>query len=238
MPVTVTDLPTVVRQLTAHISADDTLPVLGGIYLEATGTHLFAAATDRYTFALTRREAPETTGAAPWKALLTRADLTALRALFPARRRRADLTLTYRPTKGADLSDGWLTIDDGTRSLRLSANAPLAACFPKWRPLFATALAAEPQLTDEAHYSAAFLARWANAPADRYEPLTLWSAGPHQPLLVAAGHDFLGLHMPIRPDNRRGAPADQRHDRAALRTTWTDTLNNHSTGDTRQLKAA
>ncbi|GAA5014444.1 hypothetical protein [Kitasatospora paranensis] len=239
MSVTLTDLPTIVRQLTPHIGTDDTLPVLNGIYLEATGTHMYAAATDRYTFALARREATDTAQGAPWKVLLTRADLAALRALFPARRHRVDLTLTYQPTQGADLSDGWLTVDDGTRSLRLSANAPLACCFPKWRPLFATALAAEPQLTDEAHYSAAFLARWSKAPADRYEPLTLWSAGPGKPPLIAAGHDFLGLQMPIRHDEKPTAEACDRHDRAALRTTWTDTLTTTTTtGTTRQLKAA
>ncbi|GAA4846397.1 hypothetical protein [Kitasatospora terrestris] len=236
MSVTLTDLPTIIRQLTPHISTDDTLPPIHGIYLEATGTHLFAAATDRYTFALTRREAPNTSGSAPWKAFIARTDLLALRALFPTRRRTADLTLTYnRPCTRT--RDGGLSISDGNRSLTLSANVPLASGFPKWRPLFAAALAAEPQLTDEAHYSAAFLARWNHAPAERYEPLTLWTAGPDKPLLVAAGHDFLGLQMPIRPgDHVPGAPATQRHDRNALRTTWTDTLAVATSG--RRLTAA
>ncbi|WP_405011002.1 hypothetical protein [Kitasatospora sp. NBC_01539] len=223
MSVTLPDLPTIIRQLTPHIGTDETLPVLNGIYLEATGTHLYACATDRYTFALTRRKAPETTQDT-WSAVIARTDLTALRALCPTRRHAAELTLTHdRPTTRTP--DGSLTVSDGTRSLRLSANAPLAGHFPKWRPLFATALAAEPQLTEEAHYSAAFLARWAHAPTNRYEPLTTWSAGPRKPLLVAAGHDFLGLQMPIRHDDRPGAPDDERHDRTALRTTWTDTLN-------------
>ncbi|GHE28812.1 hypothetical protein GCM10018781_80880 [Kitasatospora indigofera] len=235
MSLTLTDLPTLVGQLTPHISPDETLPVLHGIYLEATGTHLFACATDRYTFALTRREAPDS---APWKAVLTRADLLALRALFPARRRAADLTLTFEPPAGEHDPDGHLTIGDADRALRLSANAPLAGLFPKWRPLFAAALAAEPQLTDEAHLNAAYLARWAKAPAERYEPLTVWSAGPEKPLLIAAGHGFLGLQMPVKADTRPGRTATDRRDRAALRTTWTDALNTPAAVSERHLKAA
>ncbi|MFB7618743.1 hypothetical protein [Kitasatospora sp. NPDC056181] len=229
MSVTVTDLPTIVRQLSPHISRDDTLPSLCGIYLEATGTHLFATATDRYTFALARREAAEPE---PWKALITHADLTALRALFPARR-PADLTLTH--SRGCTRNpDGWLTVSDGTRSLRLSAGATLARKFPKWRPLFADALAAEPHQDTETLYNAAFLARWPKA-AERHQPLTTWSAGPGKPLLVAAGPDFLGLQMPVRLDRQPDTPARERQDRAALRTTWADSLT-PATG--RRLKAA
>ena len=236
MSLTLTDLPTLVSQLTPHISTDETLPVLHGIYLEATGTHLFACATDRYTFALARREAADT---APWRAILSRADLVALRALFPTRRRHADLTLTFEAPTGDSDPDGHLTIGDGHRALRVSANVPLASLFPKWRPLFANALAAEPQLTDEAHLNAAFLARWAKAPAERYEPLTVWSAGPGKPFLIAAGHGFLGLQMPVHRDNKPSAPAADRQDRAALRTTWTDTLNSPAaTVPERHLKAA
>lgn len=68
------------------------------------------------------------------------------------------------------------------------------------------------------------LSRWAHAPVDRYDPLTIWSAGTGKPLLVAAGHAFLGLQMPVRRDEKPGAPAADRRDRTALRTTWTDTL--------------
>ncbi|MFF2038999.1 hypothetical protein ACFVVX_01120 [Kitasatospora sp. NPDC058170] len=230
MSVTHADLPRIIRQLTPHIATDDTLPPIHGIYLEATGTHLFAAATDRYTFALTRREAPEPE---PWKAFIAHADLTALRALFPTRRRPADLTLTYR--RGCTRTpDGRLTVGDGARALDLSAHASLASKFPKWRPLFAAALAAEPRQDTEACYNADFLARWAKA-ADRHQPLTTWTAGPGKPLLIAAGHDFLGLHMPIGlPDHKPDTPAHAQQDRTALRTTWADTLNPAA----RHLKAA
>ncbi|MEU1419207.1 hypothetical protein [Kitasatospora sp. NPDC005751] len=233
MSVTITDLPHLVRQLTPHIATDDTLPPIHGIYLEATGTHLFAAATDRYTFALTRREATE--AAHPWKAFIARTDLTALRALFPTRNRPTDLFLTYTAPKAVDRSDARLAVGDGTRSLSLSAHAPLAAKFPAWRPLFADALAAEPRQDTEACYNADLLARWAKA-AHRYQPLTTWTAGPGKPLLIAAGPDFLGLQMPVRAaEHKSGTPARERHDRAALRTTWTDTLT-AATG--RRLKAA
>ncbi|MFJ4091204.1 hypothetical protein ACIPYS_06430 [Kitasatospora sp. NPDC089913] len=229
MTVTTTALPRFVAQLTPHISTDTTLPPLGGIYLEADGTHLFAAATDRYTIAVTRTEATESE---PWKAVVLRADLTALRALFPARRRTADLHLTHH--RGCTRTpDGLLTVGDGTRSLTLSANASLARKFPKWRRLFADALAAEPRQDTETLYNADFLARWARA-ADRNQPLTTWSAGPGKPLLVAAGPDFLGLHMPVAlPAHRPDTPARDRQDRAALRTTWADTLT-----PARRLKAA
>ncbi|MFD9691052.1 hypothetical protein ACFWXO_35415 [Kitasatospora sp. NPDC059088] len=220
MSVTLADLPRIVRQLTPHISPDNTLPPIHGIYLEADGTHLFAAATDRYTFALTRREAAETE---PWKAFIARPDLTALRALFPTRNRPADLTLAHH--RGCTRTpEGLLTLSDGTRSLNLSANARQAKNFPKWRPLFATALAAEPYQDTEACYRPEFLARWAKA-AENHQPLTTWSTGPGKPLLVAAGPDFLGLHMPIHlPDHKPETPVRDRYDRTALRTVWADTL--------------
>lgn len=231
MSVTMTDLPRIVRQLTPHISADDTLPPITGIYLEADGTHLFAAATDRYTFALTRREATEPE---PWRAVIARGDLTALRALFPTRRRSADLHLTH--SGGCTRTpDGLLTIGDGTRSLTLSANASLARKFPKWRPLFATALAAEPHQDAEALYNAGYLARWAKA-VDGHHPVTTWSAGPGKPLLIAAGPDFLGLHMPVRSgEHKPETPVRERQDRAALRATWADALTTSAPG--RLLKA-
>ncbi|GGQ66181.1 hypothetical protein [Kitasatospora griseola] len=234
MSVTLTDLPGIIRRLAPHISTDATLPTLHGICLEATGTHLLACATDRYTFALTCHEAPETSVHAPWRAFIAKSDLTALKALFTGRRGRIEHTLSYEPAKFTDLSAGWLTVSDGDRSLRLSANAPRADRFPKWRPLFANALAAEPRLTEEAHFNADFLARWQHAPADRHEPLTLWSAGADKPLLVAAGHDFLGLHMPVRRDS---SAVDHR-DRAALRTTWADALTVTPSSNGRVLKAA
>ncbi|MGW4898310.1 DNA polymerase III subunit beta family protein [Kitasatospora sp. NPDC004240] len=229
MTVTTAALPRFVTQLAPHISTDTTLPSIGGIYLEADGTHLLAAATDRYTFAVTRTEATEPQ---PWRAVIARADLTALRALFPARRRPADLHLTH--SRGCTRTpDGLLTIGDGTRSLTLNANASLARKFPKWRPLFAAALAAEPHQDTETHYNADFLARWAKA-AEHWQPLTTWSAGPGKPLLVAAGPDFLGLQMPVRSgDHRPETPVRDRQDRTALRAVWADTLPT-----ARRLKAA
>ncbi|RAJ42806.1 DNA polymerase III beta subunit-like protein [Kitasatospora sp. SolWspMP-SS2h] len=231
MPVTLPDLPGIIRRLAPHISTDTTLPSINGIYLEATGTHLFACATDRYTFALTRHETPDDTANGPWRALIAKSDLTALKALFTCRRHRTEHTLTYEQAwPGAET---WLSVSDGDRALQLSAHAEEASHFPKWRHLFADALAAEPQLTQEAHYSADFLARWHHAPAERHEPLTLWSAGPDKPLLIAAGHDFLGLQMPIRLDS---SAVDHR-DRTHLRTAWTDALTTNPQ-PARALRAA
>lgn len=131
MSVALNDLPHIVHQLTPHVCTDETLPVLHGIYLEATGTHLFAAATDRFTFALARREAADTQ---PWRAIIARSDLVALRAMFPTRRRPANLTLDYQPPTGENDPDGRLTVSDRTRSLRLSANTPSPPSSPSGGP--------------------------------------------------------------------------------------------------------
>ncbi|MFE0460749.1 hypothetical protein ACFW1A_16020 [Kitasatospora sp. NPDC058965] len=238
MSITLTDLPHLVRQLKPHICTDDTLPVLGGLYLEATGTHLHALATDRYTFALARREAAETTGQ-PWRALLTLTDLAALRAVTPARQRTAEFTLTYIPGATLGGEDSRLTVSTGDRWLTIPANTPLADQYPKWRHVFAGALWAEPSQEQETHLSADYLARWTHATGGRYEPVTTWTTGPGKPVVFAAGHDFLGLQMPIRQDWDSSRPLRERSDRAALRTAWAGVLEHPASAPAAQpLKAA
>ncbi|MEU6236311.1 hypothetical protein [Kitasatospora sp. NPDC047058] len=233
MSIVINDLPRLIAQLAPHIGTDDTLPVLTGIHLALTGGQLVAAATDRYTFAVTRRPAEETGESADWQALLDRSDLKALRALIPARSAGHGLRLTYEAPTGPDPDGGLLFALEG-RTLRLSANATLAAKFPKWQPVFATALEAEPKLTSTACFNPAYLARWQKA-ADRYTPVTLWSAGPDKPLVVAVGADFLGLQMPVRIDLRpdAGAPFG---DRTQIRADWAHLLN--PTTGTPSLRAA
>src|SRR6478609_3042515 len=131
MSIVVNDLHRLIGQLTPHISTADTLPTINGIHLEVTSGRLVAAATDRYTFAVTHREVEETEEPSQWRALLDRADLHALRTLFPARTAGQGLRLAYDPPTVED-PDGGLVFRLHDRVLRLSANSEHAAKFPRW----------------------------------------------------------------------------------------------------------
>ncbi|MFD7645727.1 hypothetical protein ACFV4P_34365 [Kitasatospora sp. NPDC059795] len=233
MSIVVNDLHRLIGQLAPHICTDDTLPPLTGIHLQVTGGRLTAAATDRHTIAIATRETEETDEPSDWTALLDRADLHALRTLFPARTAGQGLRLTYRPPTAED-PDGRLLFTLHGRTLTLSANAGRAARFPKLRPIVSTALEAEPRLTSPACFNADYLARWRKA-ADRYTPITVWSAGPEAPLVVAIGPDFLGLQMPVRIDLRADGGACFAN-RDSVRADWAHLLG--TTPDTALPTAA
>lgn len=202
------------KQVAPHLSKDTTTPVLCGIHLEVDGRTLYAAATDRYTIAIARHHDQDVTPAPAehWNATLTRADLKAVNALTPAWRGEAH-TLTHDGTG--------LIIELGGRTIALHGEDH-PGTFPKWRPLLRSAMDSGPHLTDDLALNPAYLARWGSAlhGEDRYTPLTVWTAGPTKPLVIARGPNFIGLQMPvINPAKGTSLPT-----RDTIRAAWATTL--------------
>ncbi|NEA72783.1 hypothetical protein [Streptomyces sp. SID13588] len=205
------DFPHLLKQVTPHISADTTLPVINGVRFEADATHLYAVATDRYTMVVTRRPVDDGS-AAGWSAFVSAADLKAVRSFT---------TLTRRTPLFLDLSPGGqrLTFTAGALALAVpTVDLPLAVARRiAWRALIADAMRAVPNLTTEVDLNPTFLGRWASAA--RNDPLTVWGADATKPLLIACGDDFVGLQMPVQnPDAK--SPSRQ----SALHDLWADAL--------------
>ncbi|NEA57978.1 hypothetical protein G3I60_28415 [Streptomyces sp. SID13666] len=205
----IVDFPHLLKQITPHISADTTLPVINGVRFEADATHLYAIATDRYTMAVTRRPVHRGT-AAGWSAFVSAADLKAVRSFA---------TLTRMTPLFLDLSAGGqcLSFTAGAMALAVPTVNLSGARRIDWRTFIADAMRAVPNLTTELDLNPTFLGRWGSAA--RNVPLTVWGAGPTKPLLIACGDDFVGLQMPVQNRDTK-SPSRQ----SALHHLWADAL--------------
>ncbi|WP_037573551.1 beta clamp domain-containing protein [Phaeacidiphilus oryzae] len=210
------DLNALLAQVAPHMYTDayDLLPPLNGVLLETDASHLYAVATDRYSFAIARTRPARERGAIPaaqrWRALLSPADLRALRTMRPlAAEEPAELD--YRPGRQ-------LEIRIGEQTLRTADRSEKAERFPNWRSLLAQTLEREPELPDDLALNPTYLARWSKGipRQDRYVPLTVWATGAGKPIVFARGEDFIGLQMPVT----REPSDDQPTGREAVRHAW------------------
>lgn len=188
-----TDLHRMFEQVTPHMDdPDNYAPAISSIRLESRDAWLYAAATDRYTFAIARREiVPDgnRTGNVPghlvpaitaWlKVGATNSDTVSLS--LPVDDRPAPITFTA-PGRG---------------KLTIEYDADDYKDFPDWRPILRPALTATPGVIPVTGFNTTFLARWQHA-ADK---LAVWQEAPGKPivLLDELGY-FAGLHCPIRYD--------------------------------------
>lgn len=219
--ITVPDFRTMLNQVTPHISTDDTLPLLCGVRIEACRDGVFLIATDRFSLAVARHPEPPVD---LWTAFMTTADIKAYRALAAAAGTRA---------ASLELDCGDVRITVGGYTLPLPDRTGLGA-FPDWRKRLRDAVASAPHLTDPVSLAPHLLVRW-NTPVPGHQPrrtrtantgagvdrggaLTVWSGGPHEPVVFARGDHFLGAQMPIRFK-------DDTTDRAAaVRDAWSGAL--------------
>lgn len=200
------DFRDLIQDVTPHIGTDKSLPMLCGIRVEADGHHLYLIATDRYTLAVARRAVP---GIGTWTAFLDTADIKAVAALGRiARGNVIDL----------DHDGHHLTVRAG--ALALTVDVKEAESFPQWRPLVHSALAAQRQ-DSEIVLNARMLARWGHHLRGA-DALLMWGTGPHKPIVVIRGEDFVGLHMPAR---LAMLDQDEQPTRDAARDAWTRALN-------------
>jgi len=178
------------EQVTPHMcDPEEYLPVISTVQLQARDGWLYAAATDRFTIAVSRREATTTenlTGYIPghlvpaltaWLDGLAGLDRT-ISITLPAAEAQAEVILT---TPGLGNFTVRYDTDDYEK-------------FPDWRKLLHATLTCEPGPIPLTGFTAKFLARWQHAA----EKLITWQEAPGKPLVLLdeLGY-FAGLHMPI-----------------------------------------
>ncbi|MGW2594833.1 DNA polymerase III subunit beta family protein [Streptomyces sp. NPDC001515] len=169
-----------IKQTSAHISSDDTLPPINGIRFECDGVHIHALATDRYTFAVARTKVREETDS--WSVTISEKTLGWLIPWLETHKGDTILNLTAS-------ADGLtITDDDG----KLTVPAP-ETTFPTWQHLFREALQDASKSGDLVSVDTDMLSRWKHADTH----LRVWQTGAEKPLLLI-GENFLGLQMPCR----------------------------------------
>lgn len=219
MTITVTahDLTRITGQVFPHRHPDaEYLPLLNAVHLDSDGTHLHAAATDRYTFAVARarlRAAGSKHNSEPWAHTIPASAIKALRRLIKNENPHALVTIT--PSIEGRITH--VTFEADGNSLTVQA---LEGTFPSWRKLIAGVIGKEPS-SDVVGIDADYADRWQHA--ERH--LVTWHTGPTSPI-VFAGEDFIGLHMPVRPSSGQ-------YDTAVTAKTWASSL-----GDAEPMEAA
>ena len=178
------------QQVTPHmLDADEHLPVICSVRLEARDGWLYAAATDRYTYAISRREI--VTSSNHLVGHLPGHYVPAVMSwLNAAATNGHTVGLTLPITKDAPVT----FTSPSDHQLNVGYDADDYAKFPDWRPLFRAALTAEPNAIPLTGFTTKFLPRWQHAAAK----LVTWQAGGDKPLLLLdeLGY-FIGMQMPV-----------------------------------------
>ncbi|MGW6455001.1 DNA polymerase III subunit beta family protein [Streptomyces sp. NPDC055078] len=186
--ITAHDLHRMLKQVTPHMSTDDTLPVLNAVRLEARGGHLFAAATDRYTLAVTRTPI---VAEADWQAALPAGDVPAVTTWL-----ENEDTVTISLSADHDGERTRLNLASSTGQIRVDTEDSTYGAFPDWRRLLRDQFAAEQQPVPLTGFTTEYLARWEQAAT----ALSAWQTGPDMPLiLIDDAGGFIGMQMPARP---------------------------------------
>ncbi|MFI6588349.1 hypothetical protein [Embleya sp. NPDC050493] len=176
------------RDVRAHISDEPGLTMLHGVHLEAGGGRLYVVATNRFTLAATCRDTP---GIGTWDVLMPRAEVDTVLNL--ARVAGTDDAHLARTPTGLVVHIGEYTV--------AVDRADEHGEFPRrmWRTKVTTALAAGPALDTEIVVDRRRLAAFAPTHDTETGAVQLWgSGGPHDPLVITRGTDYIGLLMPMR----------------------------------------
>lgn len=183
-------LATAISNVKPHISKDDTLDTLNGIHFETNGNHLYAIATDRYTFAVNRTEA---VNSQPWAAHLREDDIPVVLAWLGRHDEDAYIEMAAEIV-GSRTS---LLLSSLIGTLRSSDPTANRKHFPDWRKLVRGVLADEQAVNPLTAFNSRYLARFKTVGP----VLHSWQAGPRKPLVLTDNHDFIGLVMPA-PDEK------------------------------------
>lgn len=192
------DLAAMLRAIAPHMSKDDDLPVLRAIQVEASGGHLFAAATDRFTLAVRRAE--NCGGHADWRAIIPANAIDLMRTWLETWSRES-IELDLNAVNPDSAIAQTLTLyGPGRRlSLTVQANAGHIQHAPNWRKLLRGML--DREIAPAAClYTGRYLGRWVKAG----EQVRIWQTGPGKPLLVI-GTDLIGAQMPIHEEQSKHA---------------------------------
>jgi hypothetical protein len=182
------------RLLTAVLpsaATDDVLPQLNAVHLETGPYGAYAAATDRYSFAVARQADPAP-GRRPAQITVPRHAIVAMRRLA----RRRDHVASIR------IAAGYLTLRTAAGITYRTPGIDTRGCggFPDWRRIF-TRLLASPQEpgSQPVYLNPAFLARFTAATDTAGLRVTVHRApGQHcHALVITAGDWFLGALMSL-----------------------------------------
>lgn len=207
-----------------HAAVKDDFALFNTVRLEITNDTLYAAASDRYTVAVSRRPLDDPT---PDAAITVPRDLAANALKTFKFSRDEDPALTL------DIDDR-LRIDDTTAGVRLDIPAAITEPEPgaapvtvtaanfvlPWRQLLGKVLhRSRASTASGVGLNPAFAKRW--DAARRYGVPLRFLPGPRSTdaVLVVAGEHFAGLWMPVRVSQNEDGPADWLKD-----TPWCDEI--------------
>ncbi|MFI1585622.1 hypothetical protein [Embleya sp. NPDC020630] len=176
------------RDVRAHIGDEPGLTMLHGVHLEAGDGRLYAVATNRFTITAARRDTP---GIGTWDVLMPRAEVDAVLDL--ARVAGTDDAHLVRTPTG-------LIVHIGGYTVAVDDRVDERGEFPRrmWRTRVAAALAAGPALDAEMVVDRRRLAAFAPTSDTETGAVQIWGSGPHDPLVITRGTDYIGLLMPMR----------------------------------------
>lgn len=191
------DLHRMFQQVTPHmLDPEEYLPVISSVRLEVRDGWLYVAATDRFTFAVARREIlPDGNriGHVPGHLV------AALTAWLDGAAQLGDTVSLSLPTD--DRPNSTLSFAaPGRGAFTVEYDADDYKGFPEWRRIFHRALTAAPIAVPVTGFTTRFLARWQHAA----ERLTVWQEAPRKPFVfLSEDGNFAGLHCPTRyPDDQ------------------------------------
>ncbi|MCC9307735.1 hypothetical protein LN042_11605 [Kitasatospora sp. RB6PN24] len=188
-----------------HVRHADDRPELGAIRLDATATHLYAIATDRYTLAIDQIAATTPT---PWHAHLHRVDIPQVQLWLDGINPDEEIRIGVAPSGEGTA----ITLRCGHDMLRIVNRRPEQHQFPNWRQIVTEKLGAPTDPVNLTAYNPNYLARFA---AVDQLGLHAWQAGPRRPLFLASDDGFLGMVMPANNETAN---------RAALVAEWSSAL--------------
>lgn len=182
------------QQVTPHMDdPENYVPIISSVRLEMSRGWLYVMATDRYTFAVSRRQIPDYGDAS---AHIPGDLVPVVTAWLDAASERSErLTVTLPDDPNADGQIVFVAPDD--TKLTVEYEADIYDKFPGWRKLFHSALRAEPAAIPVTGVTTRFLKRWSHA-ADK---LMVWQEGPRKPIVFLDTLGlFAGMQMPITTD--------------------------------------
>ncbi|HEX2616645.1 MAG TPA: hypothetical protein VHL57_03830 [Flavobacteriales bacterium] len=190
----------VLTEAAVFASTDDTLPMINCVQLTSTGTHLVAAATDRFALGVSATPCE----GEKWSVLIPLEFVKLIgTTLLPNRRkivRHCGLGVTPKlrklfvkvvePFKRGD--EVWET------TLEVPVRPSEGSNFPDWRKLLPTTVDNEHrEVASVMGYNPELLARFAKV-GGKYDRAKWFFRGPAKPVSVQVGENFVGLLMPLR----------------------------------------
>ncbi|MCY0916974.1 phiSA1p31-related protein [Streptomyces sp. H27-G5] len=201
---TAPELRRMLKQVSVHMSDDDTLPILSAVHLESQNGTLYTFATDRFTMAVARAS---TVVEGDWAAPISAGSLPSVIEWL-----KSAGTAGIRVSAAVDGDLTEITLSSPTDKLHVSSSTRTYSNPPNWRALIKGQMDAKAEMVPVTGFDTRFLARWKHA-----GPMLMgWHGGPSRALILMNDDgSFIGIQMPIRVGPTR----------AELSAKWEDALS-------------